>query len=95
MSNIDEETIRQLGLVASDAPLNAQIAPGSRIFKYPHLHEVYIMESDLYGNAMPADACFIAFTGNHGFIGKHLMLSALKNSSVNDIKSLIEINKNG
>jgi hypothetical protein len=93
--NIDEETIKQVGLLPSDAPLNAQTAPGARIFKYPHLEEVYIMESDLYGNAMPKDSCFIAFNGNHGFIGKHLMLSTLKSSSVNEIKAIIEANENG
>jgi hypothetical protein len=93
--NIDDETISKVGLIVSDAPLNAQIAQGARIFKYPHLDEVYIMESDLYGNTMPEDSCFIAFTGNHGFIGKHLLLSTLKSSSVSDIKDIIDANKNG
>ena len=93
--NIDDETITKLGLIPSDAPLNAQIALGARIFKYPHLQEVYIMESDLYGNSMPEDSCFIAFNGNHGFIGKHLLLLTLKSSSVSDIQNIIDANKNG
>jgi hypothetical protein len=93
--NIDQETIQRSGLIESDAPINAQIAPNARVFKYPHLDEVYIMESDLYGNPMPEGSCFLAFNGNHGFIGKHLEINTLKNASVDDIKSIVESNENG
>ena len=50
--NIDDETISELGLVLSDKDINAQIAPDARIFEYPGLDNVFVMESDLYGNTM-------------------------------------------
>jgi len=40
--NIDDETIRKAGLRISMKPINAQIAPDSRIFEYPHL-EMYLL----------------------------------------------------
>ena len=69
--NIDDETISKIGLILSDKPINAQIAPNARVFEYPHLDNVFIMESDLYGNTMPKNSCFLAFYGTHGLIGKH------------------------
>jgi hypothetical protein len=53
------------------------------------------MESDLYGNKMPKDSCFLAFNGRHGLIGKHLKVETLKNATIKDIKEMIEINKEG
>ncbi len=93
--NIDEETISKTGLTLSDEPINAQIAPNARVFKYPDLDNVFIMESDLYGNTMPKDSCFLAFNGSHGLIGKHLSVETLKNSSVEDIKKIVESNSEG
>ncbi len=93
--NIDEETISKTGLIVSDEPINAQIAPNARVFKYPHLESVFIMESDLYGNTMPKNSCFLAFNGSHGLIGKHLSVETLKNSSVEDIKKIVESNSEG
>ena len=61
--NIDDDTIRKVGLRPSDQLINAQIAPDARVFEYPHLENVFIMESDLYGNRMPKDSCFLAFSG--------------------------------
>ena len=69
--NLDDETIRKAGLRISVKPINAQIAPNSRIFEYPHLENVFIMESDLYGNRMPKNSCFFVFNGKHGLLGKH------------------------
>src|SRR5688572_5493233 len=90
--NIDKETIRKVGLQLSDAPFNAQITPDARIFKYPGLSGVFIMESDLYGNTMPKGSCFLVFDGVHGLVGKHLLVETLKNASVEDIASMVDIN---
>ena len=93
--NIDQETISKLGLRPSDKSINARIAPEARVFKYPNLENVFIMESDLYGNRMPKDSCFLAFTGNHGLIGKHLKVEVLKNATLEDIRSMVECNNEG
>ncbi len=93
--NIDEETITKVGLILSDKPVNAQISPTARVFKYPDLDNVFIMENDLYGNIMPKDSCFLAFYGTHGLIGKHLKVETLKNASVEDIKKIVESNIEG
>ena len=93
--NIDEETISKIGLRLSDKLVNAQIAPNARVFEYPHLDNVFIMESDLYGNIMPKGSCFLAFCGKHGLIGKHLKMETLKNASVEDIKKMVESNSEG
>jgi hypothetical protein len=89
-NNIDAETIQALGLRLSDRPINAETALLARVFEYPFLENVYIMESDLYGNTMPKGSCFLAFKGQHGLIGKHLKVEALKQASVDDIKGMVE-----
>ncbi|MDQ6812640.1 MAG: hypothetical protein M3040_02700 [Bacteroidota bacterium] len=93
--NLDEETINKVGLQPSDEAINAQVTPDARVFKYPHLDNVFVMESDLYGNPMPKNSCFLAFYGHHGLIGKHLKIETLKNSSVEDIKHIVETNEEG
>lgn len=93
--NIDHATISKVGLELSGQHINAQIAPDARIFEYPHLENVFIMESDLYGNTMPKDSCFLAFYGRHGLIGKHLKVETLVNSSVEDIKLMVQRNTEG
>jgi hypothetical protein len=93
--NIDEETIHHVGLSLSTAPINAIIAPDARVFRYPHLEDVYVMESDLYGNTMPKGSCFLVFNGNHGLIGMHLKLETLRTASVNDIKTMVAGNNQG
>jgi hypothetical protein len=92
---IDDKTINKLGLRLSDKPISAQIATGARIFEYPHLDNVFVMESDLYGNLMPEGSCFVAFIGTHGLIGKHLKIETLKNVTVEEIKLLVEANIEG
>ena len=92
--NIDAQTIQDLGLELTDEPINAQVAPDARIFKFPSLDEVYIMESDLYGNTMPKGSCFLVFNGNRGLVGKHLLVETLKSASVDGIKAIIETNSN-
>ncbi len=93
--NIDPETIGIVGLRISDKSINAQIAPESRIFEYPYLEDVFVMESDLYGNKMPQNSCFLAFNGKHGLVGKHMTIETLKNASVGDIKHIVESNTEG
>ena len=93
--NIDNETIAKLGLRLSDESINAQIALNARVFCYPFLDSVFIMESDLYGNTMPEGSCFLAFKGHHGLIGKHLTVEALKNATIKDIKDMVENNCEG
>ncbi|TKK64550.1 hypothetical protein FC093_22380 [Ilyomonas limi] len=93
--NIDEETISKLGLRLSNKHINAQIAPNARVFEYPGLDNVFVMESDLYGNTMPEGSCFLAFYGSHGLIGKHLHLETLKHASINDIKAIAESHSEG
>jgi len=93
--NIDAATIKQLGLEKSDEPINASIAPGARVFRYPELVDVFIMESDLYGNPMPENSCFLAFYGSHGLIGKHLKIETLKHASLHDIREMISAHANG
>jgi|SRR6478609_3318629 len=93
--NIDAETIEALGLKLTDAPINAATALSARVFEYPHLANVYIMESDLYGNPMPENSCFLAFNGQHGLMGKHLKMETLKRSTAMDIQKIVEDNNEG
>ena len=94
-ANIDQATISKIGLLISKQTINAQIASEARVFDYPHLETVFVMESDLYGNKMPKNSCFLAFTGPHGLIGKHLKVEALKNASSEDIRNMVESNQEG
>jgi hypothetical protein len=93
--NIDEETISKLGLIITDKQVNAQSTPHARVFEYPHLDNVFIMENDLYGTTMPEHTCFIAFNGRHGLVGKYLAIEELKKSSVEDIRKLVADNSEG
>ena len=93
--NIDDETIRKIGLRPADESIKAQIATDARIFNYPFLEDVYIMENDLYGNKMPKDSCFLAFTGQHGLVGKHLKIETLKSATIKDIKDIVASNREG
>jgi hypothetical protein len=94
-SSIDEEIINKIGLQLSNKDINAHIAPDARVFEYPGLDNVFIMESDLYGNTMPDGSCFLAFYGSHGLIGKHLYLETLKNASMNDIEAMVDSHSEG
>ena len=93
--NIDEETINKVGLKLSDKPINAPQAPFARVFEYPHLENVFIMESDLYGNTMPKGCCFLAFYGRNGLMGKDLEVETLRHSSVEDIRAIVEKHAQG
>ncbi|MBB1285202.1 hypothetical protein HRH25_12530 [Flavisolibacter sp. BT320] len=93
--NIDEETINQIGLRPADKVINAQISPDARVFIYPFLEDVYVMENDLYGNKMPKDSCFLAFIGHHGMMGRHLKIETLKNATIEEIKEMVQSNNEG
>jgi hypothetical protein len=93
--NIDNDTISKVGLKLSTKKINANISPEARVFEYPNLENVFIMESDLYGNIMPKGSCFLAFSGPHGLIGKHLKLETLKHASPEAIKHMVTINQEG
>jgi hypothetical protein len=94
-NNLTEEAIYLLGLRQTNRSINAQIAPNARVFEYPHLDAVYIMESDLYGNTMPEGCCFLAFEGRAGLMGKHITIAALTNSSVEEVKKMVEDHHGG
>lgn len=93
--NIDEETIRKIGLIITNKKINAPSTPHARVFEYPHLDNVFIMENDLYGATMPENSCFIAFNGRHGLVGKHLTIDALKSATVEEIRKLVMDNSDG
>lgn len=93
--NLDEETIRKTGLRLSDKQVNAQLAPDARVFEFPQLENVFIMESDLYGNTMPKGSCFLAYYGRNGLMGQHLKVETLKSCSLEDIKKIVERNTSG
>ena len=95
VNNINSKTISKLGLRLSDKKVNAVISPEARVFEYPYLDNVFIMENDLYGNIMPKDLCFLAFNGHHGLIGKDLSVETLRNSTLADIKKIVECNMEG
>ena len=90
--NIDEETISKLGLRRTEKQINAAISPNSKVFEYPLLENVFVMESDLYGNLMPKGSCFLAFYGQHGLMGRHLKVETLKNWSLEGIKKMVSDN---
>jgi hypothetical protein len=92
---ISDEIIIQVGLTPISEQINAVMAPYSRVFAYPGLDKVYIMESDLYGNTMNEGRCFLAFYGQHGLIGKELTIETLQCSSQAEIKRLVDINIQG
>jgi hypothetical protein len=93
--NIDKETISRLGLTITHKQVNAQSTPHARVFEYPHLENVFIMENDLYGATMPGHSCFIAFNGRHGLMGKQISIDELKNSSLEEIRKLVVDNSEG
>lgn len=93
--NLDAKTIDELGLYQSNKPINAHLAPDARIFQFSALENVYVMESDLYGNTMPEGSCFLAFNGRNGLMGKHIRIDTLRNSSIAGIKKIVEDNRDG
>ena len=93
--NIDDETINKLGLRLTDKDVIALNQCSARVFEYPHLENVFIMEADIYGNPMPKDSCFLAFYGEHGLMGEPLEIQKLKNSKLEDIIKIVQRDKEG
>jgi hypothetical protein len=93
--NLDEETISNKGLYLSEKNSNAPQISNTRIFEFPHLENVFVMESDLYGNPIPKDLCFLAFYGKHGLIGKYLRIETLRRVSEEEIKDLVQRHSQG
>ena len=93
--NLDEETVSRLQLQLAEKPNNLQLPSDVRVFEYPGMENVFVMESDLYGNPMPEGSCFLAFQGKHGMLGKHLHIETLRNASAEDIKNMVESNMEG
>jgi hypothetical protein len=89
---LSRKTIRKVGLHVSRKLPDAHVSQNARVFEYPSLENVFIMESDLYGNIMPEDSCFLAFYGRYGFIGTVLKVETLQNYRVDDIKKIVERN---
>jgi hypothetical protein len=92
---IDAEMVQALGLQLSPTPLTAEAPIAGRVYKYPQLENVYIMERDLYGNLMPEGSCFLAFNGHHGLMGKRLKLATLKRFNAEDIKKVVREHNEG
>lgn len=94
-TNLDEDTIRMAGLRPIGNSLNATLAPGARVFEYPGLEKVYIMESDLYGNVMPQDTVFLAYEGRNGLMGQKIKVETLRSCNTEDIKNIVNRNHEG
>ncbi len=93
--NISAQIINKLGLKRSDKSINAHLTSEARVFEYPNLQDVFIMENDLYGNIMPVGSCFLAFYGSHGLIGKHILIETLSNASAEEITKMVQIHSEG
>jgi hypothetical protein len=94
--HIDEATIQKAGLqLSNEGSKEEEASPDARKFIYPGLEGVYIMEKDLYGNAMPEGSCFLAFQGKHGLMGQPLPIETLRNTDAAGLQKIIESNSNG
>jgi len=93
--HIDEEIISSAGLRPSHNPVTAQLATHTRIFEFPTLENVFVMESDFYGNEMPEGSCFLVFNGRHGLIGEELYVETLRKASAAEIKERVLRNSAG
>jgi hypothetical protein len=90
--NLETITINELGLYQAFKPLNAHANLKARVFQIPNLENVYIMESDLYGNEMPKGTCFLIFNSRNGLIGTSLLIETLRKSSIVDIRKIVDDN---
>jgi hypothetical protein len=95
ISHIDEETIRHLGLQPASIPEVSQLASNARVYAIPALENVFVMESDFYGNSMPEGSCFLAFQGKRGLLGRHISVDKLRNCSQEDIVKMVNSGMEG
>jgi len=91
---VSKQVISNLSLQLTDK-LDTVSELTGKIYKYPNIKDVYILEKDLYGNSMPEGYCFLAFSGSHGMIGRQLSLKTLEKASEEDMRILIESNEQG
>jgi hypothetical protein len=90
VSHIDDETIRHLSLQPADIPQVSQLATNARVYAIPALENVFVMESDFYGNPMPEGSCFLAFQGKRGLMGRHISVDKLRNCSIGDLQRMVD-----
>src|SRR5438270_893552 len=88
--HIDEETISCLGLHPSTRLIGPQHTTTARVYEFSMLENVFVMESDLYGNPMPEGSCFLASQGRHGLMGRTLHVEKLRNCSAEDIQKMVQ-----
>ena len=93
--HIDAEIIRKAGLRLCENPAAEQFSQNTRVYEFPALENVFVMESDFYGNKMPEGSCFLAFYGRHGLVGRELRVDTLRSASVADIRKLVQDNTAG
>jgi|SRR6476620_4138960 len=87
---LDEEVVQFLALRLRLTPIEIDSTVTGRIFEYPHIPEVYILEDDLTGNRMPEGTCLLAFTDREKLEGVKLKIETLLISTPGDIKRLIQ-----
>ncbi|HEX2536109.1 MAG TPA: hypothetical protein VHK69_20350 [Chitinophagaceae bacterium] len=96
MRTVPDPVLRErLGLYLSGERVNAPLAREAHVFAFSTLAGVYLMESDLYGNALEEGQYFLAFEGRAGLMGKNITLDDLQRSSLEDIKRLVTENHSG
>ena len=88
-SRIDTELIRQFELEPSAIPEGAQLAVNARVYTFPQLESVFVMESDFYGNRMPEGSCFLAFQGKRGLLGRHINIDSLRKCSLDEVQKIV------
>jgi len=88
--HIGAEIIDSMGLRLTDRPVSSLLAVNARVYEFPTLQNVFVMESDFYGNPMPEGSCFLAYYGRYGYIGTDLPAEKLKETSAEDIKKMIQ-----
>ena len=93
--HIDKEIIKRIGLRPLNAPISSQLAANARVYEFPTLENVYVMESDFYGNPMPEGSCFLAVQGKRGLLGRHLKVEKLRHAKTEDIHKMVESIKEG
>jgi hypothetical protein len=90
ISHFDKELIHHLGLQPAAIPEGSQLTPNARVYAFPSLENVFVMESDFYGNPMPDGSYFLAFQGKRGLLGRHISVDELRNCSPDEIQKIVE-----
>jgi len=93
--HIDEEIINSKRLQPAGIPAGSQLATNARVYEFPELENVFVMESDFYGNPMPAGSCFLAFQGKRGLLGRRLSVEKLRNCSTAEIQTIVQNSNEG